>query len=210
MASSQTLSSGSDSSGSDSGSSLRPLAIYWTICVVVGVVYLRPEVMQFPAIVGSSHVVTVVAGLLAVVVTTVAYKRVTTFGMRSLHLPTLFGFSLANGICETIAFFASFKVGVVIASLFTTSPLWLFTVGLTTFFAYSGAIHALFWLKILPAHLNKSPAVKNSRRVWIVGLVALSSVWSWLFFAFQDFWSVAVLHILFDMGMVYCIRYRLK
>ncbi|MEM9152137.1 MAG: hypothetical protein AAGB19_17015, partial [Cyanobacteria bacterium P01_F01_bin.3] len=74
MASSQTL-----SSGSDSGSSLRPLAIYWAICVVVGGVYLRPEVMQVPSIVGRSHVVTVVAGLIATVVTTLAYKRVTTF-----------------------------------------------------------------------------------------------------------------------------------
>lgn len=204
MASSPTL-----SSGPETASSIRPLAIYWVIGIVVGFVYLRPEMAQLPAAMSGGHLAAIAAGLLATIVTTVAYKQVTTVGIRSLHLPTLFGFSIANGICETILFFASFKVGVAIAASFTTQSSGLFWSGITSFFLYSAAIHALFWLKILPPHLNKSPAVKNIRRVWIIGLVALSLAWGWLFFAYQDFWSVAALHILFDAGMVYCIRYRL-
>ncbi len=204
MSSSSTL-----SSAPNSASSVRPLAIYWAVGIAVGFVYLRSDIAQVPGVVNGSHLLSILAGLLATVVTTVAYKKVTMSGGRSLHLPTLFGFSLANGICETILFLASFKVGVAIASPFTTQPAWLFLAGTTTFFAYLGAIHALFWLKILPAHLNKSPAVKNARRVWIVGLVAVSVLWGWLYFAYQDFWTVAALHALFDAGLVYCVRYRL-
>ncbi|MEL7359973.1 MAG: hypothetical protein AAFN40_25995 [Cyanobacteria bacterium J06560_6] len=189
-------------------SSIRPLAIYWTIGILVGLLYVRSDIAESVGWSGA-RVVSVLLALVATVVTTVAYGKITTTGGRSLHLPTLFGFSVANGICETLLFIASFKIGLALAAPFTTKPLWLFLAGTFTFFVYSGAIHALFWLKILPTHLNKNPATKNARRVWIAGLVAVSVLWGWLYFGYQDFWSFAILHILFDAGMVYCIRYRL-
>ncbi|MEL7331388.1 MAG: hypothetical protein AAFN12_04030 [Cyanobacteria bacterium J06560_2] len=190
-------------------SSFWPLALYWTVGAVVGALYLRPEMAQIPTYSSRSHFVSVAVALAVTVVTTVAYSKVTTYGGRSLHLPTLFGFSLFNGILETVLFLASFKIGTTLAVPFTAEPLWLFLAGTLSFFVYSGIIHVFFWLKILPPHLNKSLAVQNARRVWIVGLVAVSVLWGWLYFAYQDFWSVAALHALFDAGMVYCIRYRL-
>ena len=189
-------------------SSIRPLAIYWTIGILVGLLYLRSDIIN-SAVWSSGRVISVLLAMAATVVTTIAYDKVTTTGERSLHLPTLFGFSIANGICETLLFIASFKVGLVLAAPFTTQPLWLFLAGTFTFFAYSAAIHALFWLKVLPPHLNKNPAVKTLRLLWIVGLTATSLLWGWLYFGYQDFWSFAILHILFDAGMVYSIRYRL-
>ncbi|MEO0646526.1 MAG: hypothetical protein AAFZ17_10290 [Cyanobacteria bacterium J06650_10] len=190
-------------------SSLKPLAIYWLIGAIVGALYLRSELTSLSSGFDAAHLLSIAAALLATVVTTVAYSRVVMTGGRSHHFPTLFGFSLANGLCETILFIASFKVGVAIAARFTTTSTWLFLAGTLTFFAYSGAIHAFFWLKILPPHLNKSPAVKNLRIVWIIGLTLMSLLWGWLYFGYQDVWSVVVLHVLFDAGMVYSIRYRL-
>jgi len=190
-------------------SSLRPLAIYWAIGVVVGSFALRSDIAQIVTKFGTGHVLSVGIGLLVTLVTMVAYDQISMSGGRSLHLPTFIGFPLLNGICETILFIASFKIGVALANSFTTQPLWLFLAGTVTFFAYSGAIHALFWLKILPPHLDKSPKLKSIRRVWILGLVAVSLMWGWIYFTYQDFWSVAVLHAIFDAGMVYSIRYRL-
>lgn len=190
-------------------SSVRPLAIYWLVGAVVGILYLRPELTSATSGFGAAHVFSIAIAFLATAITTIAYDRIVMTEGRSLHLPTLIGFSLLNGLLETVLFIASFKVGVAIASTFTTVLLWLFLTGTLTFFAYSGAIHALFWLKVLPPHLNKSPAMKNIRRVWIAGLTLMSLLWVWLYFGYQDFWSVVVLHILFDAGMVCSIRYRL-
>ncbi|MGD1898724.1 MAG: hypothetical protein ACFB16_17430 [Phormidesmis sp.] len=191
-------------------SSIRPLAIYWLIGAVVGGLSLRPELANATTSeFDTSHLLSIAIALLATVVTTIAYSKIVTTGGRSLHLPTLFGFSVLNGLFETILFIASFKIGVALAAPLTAQPIWLFLAGSFTFFAYLGAIHALFWIKILPSHLNKSPSVKNVRRVWIVGLTLVSLLWGWLYFGYQDFWSVVVLHALFDAGMVYSIRYRL-
>jgi len=190
-------------------SSLKPLAIYWVIGVVVGLLTLRPDIVQIATSYSAGHIVSIGVALLATVVTMVAYDRISSGGMRSLHYPTLIAFPILNGLCETILFIVSFKVGTALAATVTTQPVWLFLAGTFTFFAYLGAIHALFWLKILPPHLNKSPEVKPIRRIWIVGLVTVSLMWGWLYFAYQDFWSFAILHMLFDAGMVYSIRYRL-
>lgn len=190
-------------------SSLKLLVVYWAVGIAVGVLALRMELTQLVSGFSPGHVVSLGIGLLATLVTMVAYDRVSLRGVRSLHIPTLIAFPLLNGLCETILFIASFKLGTILAAGFTTQPLWLFVAGTTTFFAYSGAIHALFWLKILPPHLNKSPAVKRTRIVWIIGLVTLSLMWGWLYFAYQDIWSIVALHVLFDAGMVYSIRYRL-
>ncbi len=205
MASSLT----NQSTASESASSLKPLTVYWLVCIAVGWLYLRPEIVHLPFILSRSHLISVGIGLVTTVVTMAAYDRVATTGIRSLHWPTLIAFPIANGILETIPFLASFKIGIVLAAHFTSQPLWLFLVGTVAFFAYLGAIHALFWLEILPPHLDKSPAAKNPRIVWIISLTMVSLLWGWLYFAYQDFWSVAALHTLFDVGMVYSIRYHL-
>ena len=188
-------------------SSIWPLAIYWVIGALVGCLLLRAELMAGASELNLSHLLSIAATLLATAVTVVAYDKIVTREQRSLHLPTLFGFSLLNGLFETMLFVASFKLGVAIASFFTTGPVYLFLLG--TFFAYLGAIHAFFWLKILPPHLNKSAAVKPMRTLWIVALTIMSLLWGWLYFAYQDIGAVVVLHILFDAAMVYSIRYRL-
>ncbi len=189
-------------------SSVKPLTIYWLVCIAVGWLYLRPEIVHIPTILSKSHLISVGIGLVTTITTMVTYDRVATTGMRSLHWPTVIIFPIANGILETIPFLVSFKIGTVLAAPFTPQPLWLFLAGTTTFFAYLAAIHALFWLKVLPPHFDKRPAVKKARIAWIVSLTAVSLMWGWLYFAYQDFWSVAALHVLFDVGMVYSIRYR--
>lgn len=190
-------------------SSVKPLLAYWIVGAIVGFLYLRPDIASGFGTWSSGHLISSLLALAATVVTAVAYSKVTMTEGRSLHLPTLFGFSIVNGICETILFMASFKLGVAIADPFTAQLLWLFLAGTLSFFIYSGVIHVFFWLNVLPPHLNKGPAVQTPRRIWILGLVSMSMLWVWPYFAYQDFWSVVVLHTLFDMGMVYCIRYRL-
>ena len=193
--------------------SMVPLSLYWATGIAVGLLYLRSDLTHFAMDLdgglSSGHGLSMLAALLVTLVTMLAYDRVVFCEGRSLHFPTLFGFAAVNGLCETMLFIASFKVGVAFASLFTTQPIWLFMAGTLTFFVYSGAIHALFWLKILPPHLNKSPEVETIRLVWIAGLVMVSLLWVWLYFGYQDFWPVVALHALFDAGMVYSIRYRL-
>jgi hypothetical protein len=200
--------------------SMKPLATYWCLGILVWVSYLRPERMARqrlpPAAVldAAGHVVSIVAAVLATVATTIAYSKITTTSGRSLHFPTLVGFSLANGICETMLFMASFKVGAdaMMAATFQNAA-WRFLAGTMSFVAYSGAIHALFWMKILPPHLiimdKTAGKMKSAKKLWMVGLVTTSVLWGWLYFRYQDFWSFAILHALFDAGIVYCIHYRM-
>lgn len=188
--------------------SLLPLAIYWSVGAIAALVFLRSEIAIAPTI-GFAHGLSIAVGLLVTLGTMIAYHRVALREGRSLHLPTLIGFPLLNGFCETALFLLSFKIGAALISPIAGQGAGQFAAGIVTFFAYSWAIHALFWLKLLPPHLNKSPAVKTSRILWSVGLTAVSLLWAWLYFAYQDFWSVAILHALFDAGMVYSIRYRL-
>ncbi|MEL6260841.1 MAG: hypothetical protein AAFR12_07205 [Cyanobacteria bacterium J06626_6] len=194
---------------SQTESSIKPLAIYWLIGLIVGVTYLNADFRQLPTDFSDGHWISIWIGLAITAVTTLAYAKISTRSGRSLHVPTLIGFPLLNGLFETALFLASFKLGTTAVARWTNNPTWLFLAGIFTFCAYSGAIHALFWLRILPPHLNKDRALNNFRRVWMVGLVAVSVLWGWLYFAYQDVWSVVVLHALFDAGMVYCINYQL-
>ncbi|MEL6468253.1 MAG: hypothetical protein AAFQ74_00865 [Cyanobacteria bacterium J06623_4] len=189
---------------------IKPLAIYWTIGLIIGTTYLNAGFRQLPSEFSTSHWISIWIGLAITVVTTLAYAKVSTRDGRSLHLPTLIAFPLLNGLFETALFLASFKLGMSAVAIWTTNPVWLFLAGIFTFCAYSGAIHALFWLRVLPPHLNKDKALNNFRRVWMVGLVAVSVLWGWIYFAYQDVWSVVALHALFDAGMVYCIHYQLS
>jgi hypothetical protein len=100
--------------------------------------------------------------------------------------------------------------------------LWrIFLAGTMSFVAYSGAIHALFWMKILPPHhmlmmddktttATAAGMMKNAKRLWMVGLVTTTVLWGWIYFRYQEFWSIVVIHTLFDAGMVYCIHFTIE
>lgn len=201
-----------------SNSDLRPaqpspgfwlLLLYWVLGVAIALLYLQPPLPFSASLQGGAHASWIAVGLAVTLITNWAYDQISEDQGRSLDYPTLIAFPILNGICETIWFLATFKLGASLAALYTESPVWIFTAGFTLLFCYSGVIHAFFWLKLLPPHLNRDPKLKGIKRVWMLGLLLMTLLWAWLYFAFQDFWTVVGLHVLVDVAIVLSIRYSL-
>jgi hypothetical protein len=191
----------------------RAILIYWGISLVLGVIALRSWL-------GSWNVAATIAqpGFVAYLVLTFAFSQVL-YVLVARHddrplraMPTVI-FALGNGIFETLAFAFVFWLGLVIGSgvvgLFAppaVASAFGFGLGLIFFSIYGGLIHGLFWLRLLPPHLDESPQSKAIRKFRPVAEVALVVGWSLCFWLYQDIWTVVALHILVDIGLMLRVR----
>jgi hypothetical protein len=121
-------------------------------------------------------------------------------------------FVFGNGICETFAFALVFKAGAFIGgSLFglfwpQTAHGAGFVGGLLAFILYGGLIHALFWLHMLPPHLDDAPRSRILRKIRPLAEIALVIGWSLCFWLYQDIWTVVFFHLLVDLVLVLLVR----
>lgn len=185
---------------------------YWAICCVIGTPLLWNflSAWNVRATLGMPWLVIYLLATFAV--SQALYVVVARHDDRPLLWgPTLL-FAFGNGIAETLAFAGVYRVGELLGS-------WLvgliypagasvagFMLGLVLFVIYGGLIHGLFWLKILPPHLDESPRSRSIRKVRPLFEVALVLGWSLAFWLNRDIWSVIFLHVLVDLGLMLRVR----
>ena len=103
-------------------------------------------------------------------------------------------------------FYAVFRLGMVLVGRFTQNPWALFITGFIFFMAYSGLIHGLFWLNILPEHVVQTSPWKP---LFMPVQLMIAGSWALSFFWYRDIRSVIFLHALVDLTMVCNVRFSL-
>jgi chlorophyllide a hydrolase len=111
--------------------------------------------------------------------------------MGSYRLSDLITFSLVNGILEQSMFIFWFLVGCYVGQkLFLKHPIRIFASGYVIYCIYSGLIHVLFWVPVLPSHQPFAPM--------ILILPFMSLFWMWLFWKYQAIVSILAMHVAID------------
>jgi hypothetical protein len=191
----------------------RAILIYWGLSLALGALALRNWL-------GSWNIAATIAqpGFVFYLALTFAFSQVL-YVLVARHddrplraIPTVI-FSLGNGFFETLAFAFVYWLGATIGSglvgLFAPASVASvvgFSLGLTFFCIYGGLIHGLFWLRVLPPHLDDSPQSRSIRKFRPIAEVALVVGWSLCFWLYQDIWTVVAFHILVDLGLMLRVR----
>lgn len=190
----------------------RAILIYWLLATTIGIVFLWDWLTAWnvQATLGNPWLVFYLCCSFAL--SQVMYVLVARHDGRPLHLGSLVMFAIGNGIAETLAFAAVYRAGEILgAGLFGLFAPGLaapagFVVGLIAFIIYGGLIHALFWMPVLPPHLDNAPRAKKIRRLRPLAEVALVLGWSLVFWLYRDIWTIVGLHILVDVGLILLVR----
>ncbi|MBX0326816.1 hypothetical protein K2Z83_03855 [Oscillochloris sp. ZM17-4] len=190
----------------------RAILIYWGISLVLGVVALQSWLRSWAVPTTFANLGFVAYLVITFALSQVLYVLVARHDDRPfLPLPTLI-FSLGNGFFETLAFAVVYWLGAMLGSwavgLFAPAAASVagFVVGLIFFSIYGGLIHGLFWLRLLPPHLDESPRSQSIRKLRPMAEVALVVGWSACFWLYQDIWTVVLIHILVDLGLMLRVR----
>ncbi|MEI6846601.1 MAG: hypothetical protein WCK32_00960 [Chlorobiaceae bacterium] len=185
-----------------------PLMIYtyWAIAFAIGMFFFRQDILSFNREFDTRRIVLLGASLLVVAVNAWVYSHSTTNGGRPLDLITVLVFSIGNGIAETFMFYTLFRLGTALAGKFTQNPLPIFLVGFLFFMTYSGLIHGLFWINILPEHVLQTSPYKP---FFMPVQLLIAGSWALSFFWYRDIRSVIFLHALVDLTMVCNVRFSL-
>ncbi|ABL65309.1 hypothetical protein [Chlorobium phaeobacteroides] len=179
---------------------------YWAIAVLIGFVFFRKDILTFNPVFDTRRVILLVASVLILILNVVVYGSSTYDGGRTLDIPTLIVFSIGNGIAETFMFYAVFRLGEWLASKATTNALLKFCAGFIFFMIFSGIIHGLFWLQILPEHINQASPFKP---LFMPVQLLIAGSWALNFFWYRDIRTVIILHALVDLTMAYNVKFSL-
>ncbi len=139
---------------------------YWTLAFLVGLLFFRKDILTFNREFDTRRVVLIVASFVVVAINAWVYSHSTTDGGRPLDPLTVVIFSVCNGIAETFMFYAVFRLGDLLASKLSSDNWQLtpkqsnFIIAMLFFVAYSGLIHGLFWINILPEHVVQTSPYK--------------------------------------------------
>ena len=181
--------------------------LYWAIGLLMGFLVLRDELMSFNQTFDKRRIWLIIAMAAVVLFNMVIYSNSTTYGTRTLDPLTLIVFSIGNGIAETLIFFSFFKLAETLVGKVVQKPWVLFLTGLFVFMIYSGLIHGLFWIEILPEHIVDTPENAIYRSFFMPTQIMLALGWSLCFFWYRDLYSIFLFHGLVDATMVYCVRF---
>jgi chlorophyllide a hydrolase len=185
--------------------------IYWGISTLLGLIFLRDWLTSWnvPATFANP-------GLVALLIVSLLcgqglYYAVARHDGRPIRWGPTWLFAIGNGICETLAFALVYRLGEVIGNSITNTfapslDMLGFTIGLSLFIIYGGLIHALFWLRILPPHLDNSPRARRIRKIRPVGEILLVLGWSLCLWLNQDIWTMVFFHIIVDFGLMLLVR----
>ncbi|NTW53942.1 MAG: hypothetical protein HGB15_04105 [Chlorobaculum sp.] len=185
-----------------------PLQIYayWAIAILIGIIFFRKDVMTSNPDYGSKRIGLLAFSVIVLGLNAYIYSHSTTDGGRTLDPTSALIFSVGNGIAETFMFYAVFRLGQAIVGKFTDN-LWAgFALGFFFFMAYSGVIHGLFWLAILPEHVVQTSPFKPFFMP-IQLMIALS--WALSFFWYRDIRTVFILHAIVDLTMIMNVKFSM-
>lgn len=177
-----------------------PIWIYWLGCVLAGVIIAINRQKLVPLLspeLYSSHprngyFFSLILGWSLTIFGAVFYILLTLKQVQgNYQLKDLIFFSMFNGVFEQLMFVFWFLIGCLLASTFHIQKPWkVFGLGILSYSIFSGAIHALFWVNVLPPH---QPAL-----VTPFLLTAMSVAWMWLFWRYQAIVAIIAMHIMID------------
>jgi chlorophyllide a hydrolase len=179
---------------------------YWAFAFLVGIIFFKKDILEFNREFDTRRITLLVTSLIVVVINAWVYSHSTTDGGRALDPLTVLVFSVGNGIAETFMFYAVFCLGTALAGRFTKNPWVLFFTGFIFFIVYSGLIHGLFWINILPEHVVQTSIYKP---FFMPVQMLIASSWALSFFWYRDIRSVIFLHALVDLTMVCNVKFSL-
>ncbi|TLU51795.1 MAG: hypothetical protein FDX12_04430 [Chlorobium sp.] len=179
---------------------------YWAFAFFVGIVFFRKDILSFNREFDSRRIGLLLGSLLIVAVNAWVYSHSTTDGGRKLDALTVLVFSIGNGVAETFMFYAVFSLGTLLAGRFTVNPWVVFMTGFICFIVYSGLIHGLFWINILPTHVVQTSPYKP---FFMPVQMLIACSWALSFFWYRDIRSVICLHALVDLTMVCNVRFSM-
>ncbi|MEI7823710.1 MAG: hypothetical protein WCI01_00310 [Chlorobiaceae bacterium] len=179
---------------------------YWVFAFLVGIIFFKKDILAFNHEFDTRRITLLVASLTIVAINAWVYSHSTTDGGRALDFLTVLVFSIGNGIAETFMFYAVFRLGTTLAGRFTQNSWALFITGFICFMVYSGLIHGLFWINILPQHVVQTSIYKP---FFMPVQMLIASSWALSFFWYRDIRSVIFLHALVDLTMVCNVRFSL-
>jgi hypothetical protein len=190
----------------------RAIGLYWLISVAVGIPVLWDWLTAWnvPATLNMPWLLLYLCCSFAL--SQVLYVLVARHDGRPIHFGALVVFSLGNGFAETLAFAAVYRLGEFAGSrsvvLFAPgfASVAGFIAGVILFAIYGGLIHGLFWLRVLPPHLDDTPRSRTIRKSRPAAEVALVLGWSLCLWLNRDIWSVIFFHVLVDVGLMLLVR----
>ncbi|MBZ4220065.1 MAG: hypothetical protein LAC69_07795 [Chlorobium sp.] len=179
---------------------------YWAFAFLVGVIFFRKDILTFNREFDKKRITLLVASLFVVAINAWVYTHSTTDGGRALDWLTVLVFSIGNGIAETFMFYAVFRLGTTLVGQVTQNSWALFVTGFLFFIIYSGLIHGLFWINILPEHVVQTSLYKP---FFMPIQLLIAGSWALSFFWYRDIRSVIILHALVDLTMVCNVKFSL-
>ncbi|MGB7511436.1 MAG: hypothetical protein WBP54_09145 [Pelodictyon phaeoclathratiforme] len=179
---------------------------YWAFAFLVGIIFFKKDILTFNREFDTRRVSLLVASVIVVAINAWVYSHSTTDGGRALDWPTVLVFSIGNGIAETFMFYALFRLGANLAGRLTQNTWALFLIGFLFFIIYSGLIHGLFWINILPEHVVQTSIYKP---FFMPVQMLIAGSWALSFFWYRDIRSVIFLHALVDLTMVCNVKFSL-
>ncbi|NTV46435.1 MAG: hypothetical protein HGB11_07945 [Chlorobiales bacterium] len=182
---------------------------YWGIGIAMGLLFLRKELLTINKNFDTKRIALIVATALIVLGNSIVYSNSTNYGDRALDPLTVIVFAIGNGVGETFVFFSLFKLGETLIARVTENKLALFGAGILMFIIYSGIIHGLFWLNILPEHIVNTPENAFYRSLFMPFQILIATSWSLSFFLYRDLYSIIFFHSIVDAVMVYSVRFSL-
>lgn len=179
---------------------------YWAIALIIGFAFFRKDVTAPNPPFDKRRIGLLVFSVVILVLNAYIYSNSTTDGGRMLDPWSALIFSVGNGIAETFMFYAVFRLGQSLVGKFTQNQWAGFLVGFLFFMIYSGLIHGLFWLNILPEHVVQTSPFKPFFMP-IQLMIALS--WALSFFWYRDLRTVFVLHAIVDLTMIMNVKFSM-
>lgn len=190
----------------------RLIGLYWLISTVIGVFALWDWLTTWNVPITFSQPWLVLYLCFSFILSQTLYVLVARHNGRPIHLGALVIFAIGNGIAETLAFATVYRLGDLIGSrlvgIFVPdfAAIAGFILGVTFFSIYGGLIHGLFWLRVLPPHLDDNPRSHSIRKFRPVAEVVLVLGWSLCMALNRDIWTVIFFHTLVDVGLMVLVR----
>lgn len=185
---------------------------YWGIATVLGIVFLSDWIVAWNVQETLAHPWLIALLVAAWIFSQVLYVLVARHNGRPIHWGPAVLFALGNGVCEILAFALVYRAGELLGRLLVGAVLPSgasiagFVLGVVLFSIYGGFIHALFWIKLLPPHLDDSPRSRAIRRIRPLAELSLVISWSLCFWLTQDIWTVIFFHTIIDFALMLRVR----
>ncbi|MEI8033377.1 MAG: hypothetical protein WCH05_08535 [Chlorobiaceae bacterium] len=179
---------------------------YWAVALLIGIIFFRKDIAEFNPVFDARRKLLLGLSLVIVALNAWVYSHSTYDGGRPLNWPTVLVFSLGNGVAETFMFYAVFRIGTTLAGKVTENQIALFIAGILCFMIYSGLIHGLFWLPVLPDHVVQTSPYKP---FFMPVQLLIATSWALNFFWYRDIRTVIFLHALVDLTMALNVKFSM-